>query len=184
MSIDGMLNDAGVLVAGRIVFHLPSLVEIKANVEELVDVDQFVRVLGIYVQTNEYTLFRDHTTSGPPTFGFGDLVVDDRVEIRAVLDGDSVIATRLERDDPDDVVTLKALVDSVDADARSITMLAVPVTSDDNTIFQNAAHVEIDAETFFDLVEIDSIVRTEGIYEDDVIKANRMLLRVCTSTCL
>ena len=183
VSIDGALNDEGVLVAGRIVFHLPSLIQIKADVQELLFFE-VVRLLGIDVQTNEFTLFRDHTASGPPTFGFYDLAIGDRLEIRAVLDGDSVIATRLERDDPDDLVTLKALVESVDVDLKSITMLGVRVTSDENTVFQNAAHVEIDAETFFDLVEIDNIVRTEGIYEDDVIKASRMLLRVCTSTCL
>jgi hypothetical protein len=182
VSIDGTVNDAGVLVAERIVFHLPSLVEIKANVEDLLAGYDVVRLLGIDVQTNAFTLFRDHTTSGPPTFGFDDLVVGDRVEVRAVLDGGSVIATRLERDDPDDIVTLKALVESVDE--PSITLLGVTVTADDSTVFQNTAHVEIDADTFFGLVEVGSLVRTEGVYDGTSILASRMLLRVCTSTCL
>jgi len=182
VSIDGTLNDAGVLVAERIVFHLPSLVQIKADVEELVDYE-VVRLLGIDVQTNEYTLFRDHTTSGPPTFGFYDLAAGDRVEIRAVLTDDLVIATRLERDDPDDVVTLKALVELVDR--PSITMLGVTVTSDANTVFQNTAHVEIDADTFFALVVPGSLVRAEGSYETNgTILASKMFLRVCTSSCL
>lgn len=181
VSIDGTLNDAGVLVAERIVFHLPSLVEIKANVEELLFYE-VVRLLGIDVQTNEYTLFRDHTASGPPTFDFYDLASGDRVEIRAVLDNDLVIATRLERDDPDDLVTLKALVESVDE--PSIALLGVTVTADDSTVFQNTAHVEIDADTFFGLVEVGSLVRTEGVYDGTSILASKMFLRVCTSTCL
>ncbi|NNL48275.1 MAG: hypothetical protein HKO76_07905, partial [Acidimicrobiia bacterium] len=133
VSIDGMLNDASELVADRIVFHLPSLVEIKGNVEALDEGNEIVTVLGIAVQTNEFTLFRDHTTSGPPTFGFDELAPGNRVEIRAVLDNDAVIATRLERDDPNDVVTLKALVQS--DDRPSITMLEVTVESDENTVF-------------------------------------------------
>ncbi len=182
VSIDGTVNDAGVLVADRIVFHLPSLVQIKGNVDAF-DVDnEIVTVLGIDVQTNEFTLFRDHTTSGPPTFGFEDLAIGDRLEIRAVLDAGSVIASRLERDDADGDVTLKALVESIDR--PSITMLGVSVASDDNTVFQNAAHVEIDADTFFALVEPGSLVRTEGVYDGTSILASKMFLRVCTSTCL
>jgi hypothetical protein len=188
VSIDGTINDAGVLVAQRIVFHLPSLVEIKGNVDPLGldNENEIVTVFGIAVQTNEYTLFRDQTSSGPPTFGFGDLNEGDRVEIRAVLDDDSIIATRLERDDPSDVVTLKALVDSIDADAKSITMLGVTVASDENTVFQNAAHVVIDADTFFALVEEGSIVRSEGAYDHSTttITASKMFLRVCVNNCL
>lgn len=184
VSIDGTFDENNVLVAGRIVFHLPSLVEIKADIENLLSGYNMLRVLGINVTTNEFTLFRDHTAAGPPIFGFDDLNVDDRVEIRAVLDGELVIATRLERDDPSDVVTLKALVESFDDILGSITMLGVTVVSDDNTVFQNAAHVEISAEAFFDLVEEGSLVRTEGIYEDDLIKASKMFLRVCVNNCL
>lgn len=184
VSVDGTVDEAGVLVADRIVFHLPSLVEIKGNVEALDTDNEIVTVLGIAVQTNEFTLFRDQTTAGPPTFAFGDLAVGDRLEIRAVLDGGSVIATRLERDDDGDVVTLKSLVDSVDVNLKSITLLGVTVTSDANTIFQNAAHVEIDADEFFALVEPGDLVRTEGTFDGTSILASKMFLRVCTSTCL
>ena len=182
VSIIGTINDAGVLVADRIVFHLPSLVEIKGNVNGLDPATETVSVFGIAVQTNEFTLFRDHTTSGQPTFGFGDLNEGDRVEIRAVVDGDSVIATRLERDDPNDVATLKALVDSIER--PSITMLGVTVTSNQNTVFQNVAHIEINADEFFDLVEPGSIVRSEGTYEGGSIMASKMFLRECLNNCL
>lgn len=182
VSIDGTINDAGVLVADRIVFHLPSLVEIKGNVDGLDLETETFSVFGIVVQTNEFTLFRDHTTSGQPTFSFGDLNEGDRAEIRAVLDGDSVIATRLERDDPNDMATLKALVEAVER--PSITMLGVTVTSNQDTVFQNVAHIEIDADAFFDLVEPGSIVRSEGTYEGGSITASKMFLRECLNNCL
>jgi len=182
VSIIGTIDNAGILVADRIVFHLPSLVEIKGNVNGLDPESETVSVFGIAVQTSEFTLFRDHTTSGQPTFGFGDLNEGDRVEIRAVLDGDSVIATRLERDEPNDVATLKALVDTIER--PSITMLGVTVTSNQDTLFQNVAHIEIDADAFFDLVEPGSIVRSEGTYDGASILASKMFLRECLNNCL
>ena len=182
VSITGTINDAGVLVADRIVFHLPSLVEIKGNVNGLDPETETVSVFGIAVQTNEFTLFRDHTTSGQPTFSFGDLNEGERVEIRAVMDADSIVATRLERDDPNDVATLKAPVTLIER--PSIVMLGVTVTSDQDTVFQNVAHIEIDADEFFDLVEFGSIVRSEGTYEGGSITASKMFLRECLNNCL
>lgn len=182
VAVDGTLDAAGVLVAEQVVFRLPSLVEIKADVENLLAGYGLVRLLGIDVQTNEFTLFRDHTTGGPQDFGFDDLAVGDRLEIRAVLDAGSVIAARLERDSADDGVTLKALVESVER--PSIILLGVTVTSNVNTVFQNAAHVEIDADTFFALVEPGSLVRTEGIYDGTSIIASKMFLRECLNNCL
>ena len=182
VAVDGTLDEAGVLVAEHIVFHLPSLVEIEADVEALDSENEVVTVLGIDVQTNAFTLFRDHTTSGPQDFGFDDLATGDRLEIRAVLDAGSVIAARLEREVPDDEVTLKALVESVER--PSIVLLGVTVTSNENTVFQNAAHVEIDADTFFALVEPDRIVRTEGTYDGASITASKMFLRECLNNCL
>ena len=182
LAVDGALDAAGVLVAEQIVFRLPSLVEIKADIEAIDSGSQAVTVLGIDVQTNEFTLFRDHSTAGPQNFGFDDLAVGDRLEIRAYLDAGSVVAARLERDSPDDEVTLKALVESVER--PSITLLGVTVTSDQNTVFQNEARQVIDADTFFALVELDSLVRTEGVYDGSSITASKMFLRECANNCL
>ena len=49
---------------------------------------------------------------------------------------------------------------------------------------QNAAHVEIDADEFFALVEEGSLVRTEGTYEGTYIMAGKMFLRECLNNCL
>lgn len=182
VSITGVLDEANVLVADRVVFHVPSVVEIAADIEGIDGDNRTVTVLGVEVWTNEFTLFRDHTTSGPLDFGFDDLATGDRIQIRAVLDAGSVIATRLERDFPDIGVTLKAPVESVDP--PSITLLGVSVMSDANTIFQNASHLEVDAETFFTLVDLDRLVRVEGFYDGSSITASKMFLRDCLNSCL
>jgi hypothetical protein len=158
LAVSGTLDDAGVLIADRIVFHLPSLIEVEADVEAIDTTNATISVLGIVVTTNESTLFRDHGSVAVREFGLDDLAIGDRIELRACLDGDTVVATRLERDDADDVVTLKAPVELV---ARpSVTLLGVTVTSDPETVFQNVLHEVIGVDEFFTLIDIDSVCTT------------------------
>lgn len=183
VAVDGTVNADGVLVADRIVFRLQSLVEIDADIEAVDTTAGSVTVLGIVVQTDEMTMFRDHSAADVIDFGIDDLVVGDRAEIRACIDGDTVLATRLERDDADNGVTLMAPVDTVDR--PSITLLGVVSTSDQDTEFQNTAKELIDADAFFGLVEPGSLVRNEGAWSGSAILADRMYLRVCSeNSCL
>ena len=182
LAVDGTVNDDGVLVADRIVFRLPSLVEIEADVEAIDTATGTLTLLGIDILTDESTMFRDQSTTELVDFGLDDLVVGDRTEIRACLDGDNVVATRIERDDPDDGVTLMAPVDSIER--PGITLLGVLSTSDQDTVFQNAAREVIDADAFFAIVETDSLVRNEGAWSGSAILADKMFLRECTDGCM
>lgn len=182
VSILGTLDEAGVLVAEQIVFHLPAFIEIAGDVEAIDSESQTVVVLGIRVTTNELTLFRDHTAVGRRQFGFDDLAAGDRIHVRAVLDAGTVVASRLEREPADTSVVLKALVESIDR--PSITLLGVTVTSDADTIFQDVAHLEIDADRFFSLIAAGDLVRVEGVYDGAAITASKMFLRDCINTCL
>ena len=182
LAVNGTLDTNGILVADQIVFRLPSLIEFEADVEAINAAESSFTLLGINVTTDEFTLFRDHSAIGAPVFGFEDLAVGARVEVRAYLDGVDVIATRVERDDADDSVTLKALVEAIDR--PSITMLGVTVTSDQDTVFQNLATEVIDADAFFSLVVIDDLVRAEGTYDGTSILAGQLFLRNCESSCL
>jgi hypothetical protein len=182
LAVDGVMDTAGVLVAARIVFRLPSLVEIAADIEAINSVAAAVTLLGISVTTDESTLFRDHGSAGIVDFGFDDLVVGDRAEVRAYIDEAAVVATRLERDDPDDGVTLKAPVETIAQ--PNVTLLGVLVTSDDNTVFQNEAQEVIDADTFFAQLEEGSIAKAEGTFDGASILASKLFLRVCEQSCM
>jgi len=182
LAVSGTLDDTGVLIADRIVFHLPSLIEIEADVEAIDTGNATVTVLGVAVTTNESTMFRDHGSTAVREFGLDDLAIGDRIEVRAYLDGSTVVATKLERDEADDGVILKAPVEAV---ARpGVTMLGVTVTSDPNTVFQNTAMEIIDADEFFSIVMTDSLVRAEGSYDGTLILADQLFLRLCESNCL
>ena len=182
LAVDGVMDEAGVLVADRIVFRLPSVVEIEADIEAIDTGATAVTLLGISVTTDESTLFRDHGSAGIVDFGFDDLVVGDRTEVRAYLDETAVVATRLERDDPDDDVTLKAPVETIAQ--PNVTLLGVLVATDENTVFQNEAQEVIDANTFFALLEDSSIVKAEGVYDGASILASKLFLRDCEQSCM
>ena len=182
LAVDGTLDTNGTLVADRIVFRLPSLIEIEADVEAINAAELSFTLLGVNVITDEFTLFRDHSSIGAPVFGFEDLAVGARIEVRAYLHDGAVIATRIERDDADDTVTLKAPVEAIAQ--PGLTLLGMTVTSDQDTVFQNFAQEVIDADTFFNLVVIDDLVKTEGTYDGSSILADKMFLRECENSCL
>lgn len=182
LAVSGTIDTAGVLVADRIVFRLPSLIEVQADVEAIDTGNAELTVFGATITTNESTMFRDHSVAAVREFGLDDLAIGDRVAIRAYMDGNTIVATRLEREDSDDTVTLKALVESVDR--PSVTLLGVAVTSDQDTVFQNTAFEIIDADTFFTLVDLDSLVKAEGTYDGTSVLADKLFLRECENNCL
>ena len=182
VAVDGSLDANDILVADRIVFRLPSVVAIAADVEDIDVMSGTITLLGIRVAINKMTIFHDRSTAAVADFGFDDLSAGDRVEVRAYLDGDTPVAARLERDDPADAVTLKAPVDGVDPPA--VTLLGVLAFAGNDTIFQNTEKEAIDADTFFTLVTTDSLVKAEGIYDGTSILASEMYLRECEESCL
>jgi hypothetical protein len=182
VKVDGTLDANGVLVADRIVFCLPSLIEIEADLEAFDTDTGTLTLLGLEIATDEFTLFRDHSAAEMSAFGFDDLAIGDRLEVRAYTNNTSIVATRVERDDADDSVTLKAPIDEINR--PSITLLGITATSDQDTVFQNAVYKVIDAEAFFGLVEIGDIVKTEGTWDGAAISAEQMLLRDCAEGCL
>jgi hypothetical protein len=182
VAVSGTMNDAGVLVADKIVFRLVSNIQIEADVEAIDTDDRTVRLLGIEVTTDDFTMFRDVSDAAVVPFWLDELAVGDRVEVRAYQAGDTVLATRLERDDAASEVTLKAPVEAI---ARpSLTMLGVTATADGDTVFQNADKEIIDVDEFFELVEAGSLVRATGEYNGTAILADSLYIRECQNSCL
>lgn len=182
VAVTGALNEAGVLVADKIVFRLPSIIQIEADAEAVDAVNGSVTLLGIEVAITSTTMFRDVSTAALREFWLDDIGIGDRLEIRAYLDGDTVVAARLERDDAETTVTLKAPVEAI---ARpGVTLLGVTVTADDDTVFQGADKTVIDEDGFFALVEIGSLVKSVGTYDGTSILADTLFLRECEGSCL
>jgi hypothetical protein len=143
-------------------------VEISATVESVDAAASRLVVLGTTVVVNELTRFEDHSAADLQRFGLADLRVGDYVEIRGRLEGTTVIATRLDRDEPDDQVELRGPVDSVAQ--PDLTIAGVTVTTDADTEFSNKSDESIDASEFFAIAE-GQIVKVEGALVGDVLLA-------------
>jgi hypothetical protein len=182
VGVDGTLSAEDVLVADRIVFRQSGVFEIEADIESIDTPNHLVTLLGIPVAVNEFTMFRDESTAAIPEFGFDDLALGDRIDVRAYMGIENVIAVRLEREDADDQVTLKAPLFEVDRPA--VVLLGVTVFSDENTVFTNAAQEVIDADTFFSLLTTWALVKAEGTYDGTSILASELYVRECNVSCL
>ena len=186
VAIDGTVGDDGILVAERIVFRLPSVIEIQADIEDIDPYALTFVVLGKTIYTDdEDTMFRDGSGPYEPSFDLGNLSTGDRVLVRAYMDGDDIIASRVELADASSLVVLKAQVeDATIGPPPYVNLLGIPVTADEFTIYQDADKNPISALEFFVLVEIGDIVRAEGEYTGTSIEATKLFLRDCENSCM
>ena len=182
VAVEGTLDANNVLVADTIVFRHTSFVQIDSDVESIDANSASLVLLGVTVVADEFTAFRDDSDINIREFGLDDIAVGDRVEVRGYMDGDRLVATMMERDDADDDVTLKALVDAVAQ--PTLTLLGITVTSDQDTVFQNQSMDIIDADTFYALVTTDNVVKAIGSYDGSSILASTLYLRDCDQNCL
>lgn len=156
---EGRLDANGVLVAGKIEFKLQPSLRIAAAIEAVDPAASTLRVLGVTVVVNAATRKEDKV-GDDPQFGLGDLHTGDWVELHGYADPvvpDRVIATLLERDEPEDEVELRGRAE--DLQAPRFRILGVDIETTPATEFEDE-DVRIDAATFFaraagQLVEVD-----------------------------
>lgn len=182
VAVSGSYDDQGVLDADKIVFRLPSAVQIEADVEAVDIGEAALTLLGIRVKTSDATLFRDARDAGVGDFWLDDLAVGDRVAMRARLQGQEVLATRVERQDANDQVTLKAPVEWIDRPL--LTLLGVTVAARDDTLYQAGDKTVIDGDAFFALVQAGTLIRAVGTLNGATIMADRLAIRECENSCL
>jgi Domain of unknown function (DUF5666) len=151
-----------VLVARKIAFCGAQGVGI-AGIVDSVSADQLV-VLGLTIQTDTLTRYRDDSSADLRTFGLADVLAGDYVEVSGSI-GDPVtneiLASKIEREDPRDDVRLAGPVDSVGT--TSLDVLGLTVSTDSSTVFVGQDWRPTDAATFFSQVAAGSYVRIVGV---------------------
>jgi hypothetical protein len=182
VAVSGRYNEEGVLVASKIVYRVPVVVQVEADAGSIDTAEATVTLLGIRVATDDSTIFRDASDAAVREFWLDDLAVGDRIAVRAYLDGTSVVAARLERVDADENVILKAPVETIGRPA--LTLLGVTVIAGDGTLFRAADQSLIDAEAFFAEVEPGMIVRAAGVDNGGTVLADTLFIRDCGESCL
>ncbi len=147
---EGSAGANGVLLATRIVVKRGNAVRLEGPLESVDSGAARLRVLGVDVLVRDSTRLADEDseTGDPPSLA--DLMPGERIELRAFLDGETVVATRVERAQPDDRARLRGPLTALDADAGTLTVLGVPLnTANGVTRFEDADENAIAASDFF-----------------------------------
>jgi hypothetical protein len=182
LAVSGIYDDEGLLLAEKIVFRLPSMIRIEADVEAVDIGEAELTVLGIRIRTSDATFFHDASEADLVEFWLDDLAVGDRVLIRARLQGSEVLATRLEREEADDQVTLKAPVERIERPV--LMLLGVAVAARDDTVYRAVDKSVLDGDAFFELVQAGTLVQAVGAYGGTTISADKLVIRECMNSCL
>jgi hypothetical protein len=167
VEVKGTVDENGVLVATEVELYGISTVKIGGIVDEVSTNDNSLTVLGIPVQVDLSTRYRDDSSAELRTFGIADVTVGDYVEIAGYIvdvDTSQVLAAKLRREDQDSAmsVELAGPVSSFDAAAGSLVVLGVTVTTDGATSFVDAARQSIDATAFFGALVGGDAVKVRG----------------------
>ncbi|WP_070987192.1 DUF5666 domain-containing protein [Halofilum ochraceum] len=137
VEVDGSFNRDGVLIARRIEVDREENVEIEARVSDVSSDLTSVRFFNgaLSVRITDRTRLKDDS-GGIDAFGVGDIAPGNYLEIDGYVanGGASVVATRLEREDPEDQAVIEGPVQSFDAANQSITLLGITVRIDEAVI--------------------------------------------------
>ena len=158
--LQGVVDASGRLLADRISFDDDERpIEIEAPVQAIDDEGGIVTLLGIPVRIDLRTRFEDFDQINP---SLADLLVGDYLElVGRELENDParVLATRIEREDPDDEVKLQGFVESISA--PDFTVLGVTIRTNALTEFEYDDN-ETSQSVFFDMLSVGDLVEAEG----------------------
>lgn len=162
VEVEGRMDANGVLVAREVEVEdeadLGAAVE--GPVESLDSARGTLRVAGVSVTTSAATQYEDQSNLRTRPFGFADLRTGDFVEVRGnEAQGGGLDAVILERDDPDDEVSLQGVARNVSDPGFEILGVAVRVRA--GTEFEDAADRPITRAQFFAIAS-GRVVKVEG----------------------
>jgi hypothetical protein len=147
VQIEGSRASDNTITATKIKFARNS-----ARVEGVVENVNFdtgeMSILGLTINSNGASRFEDKRDDVEP-FGVTDIMVGDFLAIRGNSIGNILNAHEIEREESDDT-RLRGPAADIDRDARTLTILGLPITTDSNTQYEGFNDEVITAGTFFD----------------------------------
>ena len=147
VEVEGGFDATGRIVAMEVEFRPQGDVELSGSVDSLSLATSSLVLLGVTVRTTPITRFEDQSSADVERFDLADLAVGDYVEIRAYDDGSGLVATLLERDDPEAGVELRGI--ATDVAQPDFRVAGVAVTTDAQTEYRDNSGASISAATFF-----------------------------------
>lgn len=147
VEVEGGFDATGRIVATEVEFRRASDVEITAQVEAVNASAGTLTLLGQVVRTTTLTRFEDKSDADVERFGIADLGVGDWVSIHAYGDAGGLVATLLERDEPQADIELQGI--AIDVAEPGFSIAGVAVATDAQTEFRNTNGEPITAAAFF-----------------------------------
>jgi hypothetical protein len=168
VEVKGSVDENGVLVATEVELYGISSVTLSGIVDEVSADDNTLTVLGVPIQVDTSTRYRDDSSAMLRTFGIADVTVGDTVEIVGyVIDEatSTVLAVNLRRENADSsgTIELSGPASSIDGTAGSLVVLGVTVTSDADTLFLGQDYQTTDAAGFFGALAEGDNVKVRGV---------------------
>lgn len=204
LDVKGYLNDEGILVLEEVVFLPPRPMSIEAQVQAVDTVHNNITLLGVSIQINNTTSFRDHLHR-LRTFNLKDLSIGESVEVHVFLDSttNTLIAEQLQREYSDimEGVRIEGTINSFEIATRTLNVLGITVMVDENTRYfdkqipkfpmrsedviamahnpnpQPGPNTNLTADEFFSRVqEPGSFVNVEGRLVGDIVVADVLII--------
>jgi hypothetical protein len=157
VEVEGKTNASSVLVADKVKIESTGAARIEGNIEQIEAARQRLTALGVTFEIRPETDLNDKSNADVNPLTFGDIAVGDRIEMRGFLEGGSVVASELDREDSRAEARLRGQVTAKNAAASQVQILGVTVTGSAATQYQGAA----DQAAFFNAVQVGDFVNAD-----------------------
>ena len=169
VQVEGTVVGA-VLVASKVNFRQEVSAQIVAPIQSKNSTGASFVLLGQNVTTTPLTLFLDSSSKGgraTPTLAYADLAVSDRVDVRLFKDSaGKLVATLVERTDPDPMLIVRGKVDSK-APLTSFTLVGIGVSTGPATRYRDESSTLVSDAAFYALLQVPpaapTMVRAQGV---------------------
>ena len=169
VEVEGSVDANGLITATKVEIKLANFIRIEGIVELVTDTS--ITIFGVQVNVDSLTRFEDKSAMSLDTFGVVDITEGDYLETRGFENATGVVATRVDREDFDNQVAIRAFVDSVSD--PNFTIRGVPVETNALTVFRDTLDQEIPAGDFF-AEALDRLVEAEGSPSNNGILASEV----------
>lgn len=163
LEAEGEIDANGVLVATKIDIRRAKVVRMTANADSVNAINNTLVVLGITVTVDALTRLEDKSNADIEPLRIGDLNAGDYLEIRGgevPAGSGAVLATILEREDPDPRTELQGFVATISN--PSFVILGVTIETSGGTVFRDINGNAISATDFFNQLAPNSLVKARG----------------------
>jgi hypothetical protein len=169
VEVEGDFDANGVLVATEVDIRRAKAVRATATIDSVDSATDSFVVLDIRVTVDAQTRIEDKSDAKLEPLNVSDLNVGDYVEVRGdefPAGSGEILATILEREDPDTETILQGFVEDSDG-SSTFQILGVTIGTGQATVFRDENDLVIGRAEFFNRLQNGDLVKAEGLESGD-----------------